>query len=71
MHLIIWKKTKVQNKFQIKSTIIITIVTKTSKPYNVHVNVVVVAMACSQVPEQQVLKECEPVKAKSIVNWQT
>jgi hypothetical protein len=54
--------------FQIKSTIIATIVTKTSKPYNVHVNVIVVVMACSQVPKQQVLKECELMKAKTTAN---
>jgi hypothetical protein len=51
--------------FQIKQT---TIVTKTFKPYNVLLNVVVVVMACNQVLEQQVFKECEPMKAKTIAN---
>jgi hypothetical protein len=38
--------------------------TKAYKPINVLVNVVTIVTACIQIPEQQVLKEHELMKAK-------
>jgi hypothetical protein len=45
--------------FRIKPTITTNVVAKNPKLDNVLLNVVVVIMTCSQVPEQQVLKEHE------------
>jgi hypothetical protein len=57
--------------FSIKPTIITTTMVKSYKLDNVLVNVVATIMTHSQVPKQQVLRECELLKAKTIVNWQT
>jgi hypothetical protein len=53
-----------------KSTIVAIIVVKPFKFDNVLINVVIVITTRSQVPEQQVLKECEPMKVKTTTNWQ-
>jgi hypothetical protein len=50
--------------FQTKPTITTTIMVKSSKLDNVLVNVIATIMTHSQVPKQQVFKECELVKAK-------
>lgn len=59
------KKTKVQNMFCIKSNTTTTIVPKSFKLDNVPINVIVVVTTCNQVLEQQVLRECEPMKEKN------
>jgi len=64
------RKTKVQNMFRTKPTTIAIVVTKNPQLNNVPVNVVVVIMTHSQVPKQQVLRECEPLKVKTIIDWQ-
>jgi hypothetical protein len=50
------KKTKVQNMFQIKPTIIAVIVANPSKPNNISVNVVVVVTTHSQVQSNKCLE---------------
>jgi hypothetical protein len=57
--------------FRTKPTTIATVVTKNLKSNHVPINVVDVVMTHSQVLEQQALKECEPMKAKTIANWKT
>jgi hypothetical protein len=63
------RKTNDQNMFQTKPTTTTTIVSKPFKFDNVPINVVVVIMTCNQVPEQQVFRECELMKAKVATNW--
>lgn len=58
------RKTKVHNMIQTKLTATVILVTKNPELDNVPVHVVVI-MTCNQVPEQQVLRERELVKAKS------
>ncbi len=47
-----FRKTKVQNMFQIKPNIIVTITTKNLKPNNVPINVVVAITTRNQAPKQ-------------------
>ncbi len=54
--------------FQNKPTTTTTIMAKSSKSDNVPINVVIVVTTCNQVLEQQVLKELEPMKAKTTTN---
>jgi hypothetical protein len=63
------RKTNGQNIFRTKPTTTTTIVSKPFKFDNVPINVVVVIMTCNQVPEQQVFRECELMKAKVATNW--
>jgi hypothetical protein len=64
------RKIEVQNMFRAKPTIITIVVAKPSKLDNVPVNVVVV-MTHSQVPKQQMFRECKLMKVKIIVDGQT
>jgi len=61
------KKTKVPNVLQTKLTTIVILVTKNPKLDHVPFHVVVVTTR-NQVPEQQVLREHELVKAKATTN---
>jgi hypothetical protein len=55
--------------FQTRPTTTTTIIPKNLKPNNVPINVVIITTH-SQVPEQQVLKEHEAMKAKTTIDWQ-
>ncbi len=63
------KKVEVYNMFGTRPTTTTTIIPINLKPNNVPVNVVIVTTH-SQVPKQQVLREHEPMKAKTITDWQ-
>ncbi len=65
------RKTKVQNTFQTKPTTTVVIVEKSSKSDNVPINVVIVVIACNQIPNEHVLRKCELVKTKMTTDWQT
>ncbi len=60
------RKIEVQNMFWAKPIIPTIVVAKPSKLDNVLVNVVV--MTGSQVPKQQMFRECESMKVKTIVD---
>lgn len=57
--------------FHTKTNIVVIVVPKFPKLDNVPVNAVVVVNTHSQMPEQHVFRECEPVKAKTTADWQT
>ncbi len=61
------RKTKVHNMIQTKLTATVILVTKNPELENVPVHVVVITTR-NQVPEQQVLRERESVKAKATTN---
>jgi hypothetical protein len=57
--------------FHTKTNIVAIVVPKLPKLDNVPINVVAIVTTHSQIPEQQVFRKCEPMKAKKIVDWQT
>jgi hypothetical protein len=57
--------------FWTKPNITPTVVAKNLKLDNVTINVVATITTCCQTLKQQVLREQEPVKAKTIANWWT
>lgn len=63
-----FKQIKVQNMFHTKTNFANIVVPKLLKLDNVLINVVIIVTTCNQVPKQQVLRECELVKAKIIAN---